>query len=119
MDYTTLTVVYNTTIVAEGANGNASAVYDQWHKSSDRCCNPSDKGCIVLPSAIESVYLTIPPQLAFKLVEPWQSLLGQRLKASPLHEFIGCWSTPPFCSQGHDIRVILKDFTAILVGPSL
>ena len=115
--YTTFTVVYNTTTVAEIANGNDSIVYEQTYTSSDRCCNTSGTDCIVLQSATQAVYQIIPPQLIYKLVEPIFTLLRQR-RGTPVYEFIGCWSTPPFCSQ-NNIALILRDFTGILVGSSL
>ena len=116
--YTTFTVVFNTAIVNDCARENTTAVCAHPLIASDRCCRPFNEGCIFFQAAIQSAYLHLPPQLVYKLGAAWFTLFGQQ-KGSPVNEFIGCWSPPPFCNQSKDSKVrsaIIGDFAVILVG---
>ena len=118
MMYTTFTIVYNTKYLAENANGTVNMDYTLPESSSEMCCNLFDDDCFVIQTRRHSVYKIIPAPLLYMLVVPWLSPFNVNGLPDFItrSDFIGCWSTPPFCACHQVKHQALSDFTAILVG---
>ena len=114
-------MVFNTTILAEDANGvNVSMAYTLSYPEG--CCNPSEKGCYIVQAVQHSIYKPFPAPLLYMLALPWITpfsvVRGNHVIPSIItdRDFIGCWSTPPFCACQQENHIALSDFTTILVG---